>query len=304
MQKDATIEYVVMHMAADRLTKVEEARLWHHRLSHPAPAVPYTMARLKLAEDNDCPIELNEDCPGCDQSKFRCAPFPRVRDPGKVEALEPWEKVYVDGYGGQKSLGTTIGGAKKGFVFVWAKSNVWKKILVISDKQFPNVLRKSYLWVDMQHFRVRVLVCDTYVVNISQAVEDMAEEFDCTMRPVSTGTPQEMGKTEKAFQELRRMTWASFASAPHLGPIFFGDSRASGTLGFTMSFPDRKVRRPDSRYVRAENPTSGSCSCTPLAALSASSAHEGHSNSPHQQEHTEDGIRVLSWYSVADGARA
>ena len=40
---------------------------------------------------------------------------------------------------------TTIGGAKKGFIFDDAMSNVWKKTVVQSDKQFPSVLRRFLL---------------------------------------------------------------------------------------------------------------------------------------------------------------
>ena len=44
--------------------------------------------------------------------KFRVQPFPR-RDYEELstENLDLWEKVYFDGYSGQKSLGITIGGA-------------------------------------------------------------------------------------------------------------------------------------------------------------------------------------------------
>ena len=62
-------------------------------------------------------------------------PFPR-RDYEELstENLEPWEKVYFDGYGGQKSLGITIGGANGGFMFVCAKTNAWWKHLTRTTK--------------------------------------------------------------------------------------------------------------------------------------------------------------------------
>ena len=71
------------------------------------------MHKLKLSEDVNCPIVLNEDCPCCIKGKFRVKPFPKRSTYLPETDLQPWEKVYVDGYGGQKSLGTTIGGAKK-----------------------------------------------------------------------------------------------------------------------------------------------------------------------------------------------
>ena len=103
-------------------------------------------------------------------------------------------------------------------MFVDAKSNAWKKMPVISDTQFPAVLRRFLLWVELRHNRVRVIIVDTYSVNIFDVAEEVAAEFDCVIRPVSAGTPQEMGRAEGAVGELRRMTRASFAAAPHLDP--------------------------------------------------------------------------------------
>ena len=83
---------------------------------------------------------LNEDCPCYIKGKFRIKQFPKRSIYLPETDLQPREKVYVDGYGGQKLLVTTIGGAKKGFIFVDVMRNVWKKTLVQSDKQFPTVL--------------------------------------------------------------------------------------------------------------------------------------------------------------------
>ena len=96
-----------------KLTDEQKARLWHYRLGHPSAAIPFSMHKLKLSKDVNCPIVLNEDCPCCIKGKFRVKPFPKRSTYLPETDLQPWEKVYVDGYGGQKSLGTTIGGAKK-----------------------------------------------------------------------------------------------------------------------------------------------------------------------------------------------
>ena len=78
----------------------------------------------------------------CDRGKFRVQPFPR-RPPEHIdEDLQPWEKVYADGYGGRDSLGVTVGGANAGFLIVDAKSNAWWKNLKNSDKQITAIIRK------------------------------------------------------------------------------------------------------------------------------------------------------------------
>ena len=209
--------YVCLHINVSKLTPVQLARLWHFRLSHSAPKVPYDMHRLQSVLHLKCPIILNEDCPGCDDGKFRVQPFPR-RDYEELstENLDPWEKVYFDGYGGQKSLGITIGGANGGFMFVCAKTNAWWKHLTRTTKHFPLVLRKFLLWVENQKFRTRMLISDTYSVNISAAATAVCDDFDAVLRPASAGSPQELGQAEKAIQDLRRMTRCSLASAPHL----------------------------------------------------------------------------------------
>ena len=76
------------------------------------------MSKLMLTEDLECQMILKEECPCCDQGKFRVRPFPNRINYLPDADVRPWEKVYMDGYGGLTSLGTTIGGAKKGFLFV------------------------------------------------------------------------------------------------------------------------------------------------------------------------------------------
>ena len=41
-----------------------------------------------------------------------------------------------------------------------------EETLVQSDKQFPTVLRRFLLCTELIHRRVRLIICDTYIVNI------------------------------------------------------------------------------------------------------------------------------------------
>ena len=201
----------LLHMCVSKLNPVERARLWHYRLAHPSPAIPVRMNTENLASEIQCTHHLNEDCPACDYGKLRTAAFPRRSAEHTNPNLQPWEKVYADGYGGQKSLGITVGGANSGFIIADAKSNAWWQQLKSSDTQIPAILRKFLLWVEMQHYHCRVIVVDTYAANISKEAEAICAEFDCIIRPIAAGTPQELGRAEKAVGELRRMTRASLA---------------------------------------------------------------------------------------------
>ena len=249
----------LLHMCASKLNAAERARLWHYRLAHPSPAIPVRMCTENLASEIQCTHHLNEDCPACDYGKLRTAAFRRRTEEHTDPYLQPWEKVYADGYGGQKSLGTTIGGANSGFIIVDAKSNAWWQQLKSSDTQLPAILRKFLLWVEMQHYRCRLIVVDTYAANISQEAEAVCAEFDCVIRPISAGTPQELGRAEKAVGELRRMTRASLASAPHLNPKqWWGLADAYNTwIHYILPGPDGKPspyevcehRKPDLRQL-------------------------------------------------------
>ena len=55
----------LLHLNMAKLTDEQKARLWHHRLGHPSAAIPFSMHKLKLTEDVNCPIVLNEDCTCC-----------------------------------------------------------------------------------------------------------------------------------------------------------------------------------------------------------------------------------------------
>jgi hypothetical protein len=96
---------------------------------------------------------------------------------------------------------------------------------------------------------VRLIIYDTYIVNISQAVKDVADEFDCIVGAISAGTPQELGKAENAVGELRRMARATLAAAPHLDPEKY--------WGSTMCYQAKTMDHPRMSYAKGDAPTSG-----------------------------------------------
>jgi hypothetical protein len=84
----------------------------------------------------------------------------------------------------------------------------------------------------------------------------VADEFDCIIRPISAGTPQELGKAENAVGELRRMVRATFAAAPHLGPEkYWGLLSMSGTCGFIMCYQAKTMVHHHTTYVKGGAPT-------------------------------------------------
>jgi hypothetical protein len=95
---------------------------------------------MDLIEKN----HLNEDCYCCNQAKFRRAPYPK-NEGAMVAVAEPFWRLYVDGYGGQKSLGCkSVEGAKGGIVCVCPVSGSIILKLYANLRQFPAFYTKSY----------------------------------------------------------------------------------------------------------------------------------------------------------------
>ena len=86
-----------LHFNMAKLTDDQKARQWHYRLGQPSAVIPFSIYKLKLTEDVNCPIVLNEDCPCCIKGKFRIKQFPKRSTYLPETDLQPWERVYVDG---------------------------------------------------------------------------------------------------------------------------------------------------------------------------------------------------------------
>ena len=95
----------VLLMNEGKLKNTNYERLLHWRFGHASSKVLKAMDLIEKSH-------LNEDCYCCNQAKFKRAPFPK-NEGSHVAVAEPFWRIYVDGYGGQKSLGcNSIEGAK------------------------------------------------------------------------------------------------------------------------------------------------------------------------------------------------
>ena len=205
----------IMLMNESKLTDEQLARLYHHRLAHPADDVPVKMGLTTT--------KLNEDCLCCDKAKFKVQTFKR-NDPMIHQNNPPCWRVYADGYGGGLK-GTTQGssmggpsyeGAVGGYVFVDPTSGTLRQKLYATTKQFPAILHQFLTDVESQHFTCKELYVDTHSVNLSSELEDVAAMFQTKIVPISAGTPQELAYAESGVRTLSKLSRSMMIDAPHL----------------------------------------------------------------------------------------
>ena len=131
----------------------------------------------------------------------------------------PWWRVYVDGYGGQRSLGgESYEGTVGLYLFVCCSTGSTDARLYASHEQFPVALHQFLRRVGAEHYKVHVLYGDTFSVNISEDIEDVCAVFGCVCQPISNGTPQEMAFAGSMVRVIKRMPTAMLAGVPHLPP--------------------------------------------------------------------------------------
>jgi hypothetical protein len=199
----------VLIMNEANLKKENYERLLHWRFGHANSKV------FKAMDLIDKPY-LNEDCYCCNQAKFKRAPFPK-NEGTMVAVAEPYWRLYVDGFGGQKSLGcNSVGGAKGGIICVCPVSGSILLKLYSSLKQFPAILYQILQDVERQGYICREIMVDTFVVNMSEAAEEVAAMFKTRIIPISAGTPQELAYAERAVRTIAEKSRSMLLGAPHL----------------------------------------------------------------------------------------
>ncbi len=164
-------------MNEGKLTREEKARLEHWRMAH-----------RKIKGE-----QANENCPICAEGKRKTLAFKRneVYREMVTKNLEPYWRMYADGYGGQRSMDEeSYQGAVGGFVFVCPSSGTIKVKLYATSKQFPAILYQILQEVETEGYACREIYCDTFKVNFSAAAEEVAAMFKVKLVPVSAGTPQ------------------------------------------------------------------------------------------------------------------
>ena len=208
-------EDTVLIMNEGNLTSEKYERLLHWRLGHANSKVLKAMDLIEKTH-------LNEDCYCCNEAKFKRDPFPK-NEGSYVAVPEPYWRIYGDGFGGQNSLGCrSHGGAKGGMVFVCPMSGSIILKLYAKAKQFPAILYQVLQQIESQGFVCRELVVDTYVLNLSEAAEEVAALFRTRIIPISAGTPQELAYAERAVRTIAERSRAMLLGAPHLPNSMWG----------------------------------------------------------------------------------
>ena len=219
VNKNKYMCYVVNEAA---LSPEQRSRLWHWRLGHPGPQVPYQMSKRCQESGLRATIVLNEPCVVCDKAKFRNKAHPR-RPMTIRNIAPPYSTVFIDGFGGQKSYGCpSVSGAVGGFIFVCAGMGAVDCKLYSTKDQFPRLYKLYLDEVRAKDFHVRTVICDTDIILISHEVEEINAEYGVILRPASAGTPQENSLAENGVRRLKETSRAMMLGAPHLPKNLWG----------------------------------------------------------------------------------
>ena len=237
-----------------KLSEEEKAWLWHWRWGHGDWNGPVRASEGMDSADALTNVKLNVDCSVCDKAHFKRGTYKR-NDPRDHEKDPPYWTCYVDGYGGQESMGgESYEGAVGGFVFYCRSTKTLTNKLCASTEQFPILLYQFLQDVERQHFRCREIVVDTHSVNISQEAEDVAALFRVKITPISAGTPQENAYAESGVRVLAELSRGFMMGAPHLPKkcwaladmwaAWVRDVKPQRALGWKSSFEARTGRKP------------------------------------------------------------
>jgi hypothetical protein len=189
------------------LSREELERLMHWRTAH--------RISLKPGSKKD---GLNEDCVICDEAKRKTKGYKRNYEFKGLTSgpMKPYFRLYLDGYGGQSSMGPmSYEGAIGGFVFACPTGSIKQKLYGTTE-QLPAILFQVLQEIESEGYVCRELYVDTHSVNLSRAVEEVAAMFRVRIIPVSAGTPQEMAYAESAVRTIGEMARVLMAGAKHL----------------------------------------------------------------------------------------
>jgi hypothetical protein len=197
-------------MNISKLSRVETNRIYHWRHAHRSP----------IGE------RYTEKCHTCEASKHNSTYKRNVEFLGTtVSTNVPYWRLYSDAYGGQRSMGCeSYEGGIGGFVFVCPVSGMIKAKLYSTLEQYPAVLYQVLQEIDSEGYVTRDIYCDTAAVNLSLAVEEVAEMFKVKIVPISGGMPQELAYAESAVRTLGQMSRSLMLGAPHLPAFIWGMS--------------------------------------------------------------------------------
>ena len=107
-------------------------------------------------------------------------------------------------------------GATGSYLFVCSSTGEIHHKLYASHEQFPAALFQFLVHVEGEGNRCHEIYCDTFAVNISAEVEEVAALFMVKVIPVSAGTPQEVSFVETANRVIAGRSRAMMLGAPHL----------------------------------------------------------------------------------------
>jgi hypothetical protein len=206
----------VMAFNLAKLTDEERSRLVCRRLGYCNTAL-----LPRMYADEDCGemlklVSLNEDNAIMDQAKFKKKGHGRT-DPELSQGRPPWFRVYVDGAGGSKSMDCeSYEGAIGSYLFVCSSTGEVHHKLYASHEQYPAALFQFLVHVEGEGNRCHEIYCDTFSVNISAEVEEVAALFQVKIIPVSSGTPQEVSFVESANRVIAARSRAMMLGATHL----------------------------------------------------------------------------------------
>jgi len=160
-----------------------------------------------MAHRTSTGARFTEQCQCCEMSKHKSSYKRNDFYKGTTMSTgKPYWRIYVDGYGGQNSLGDpSYQGAIGGYVFACPVSGRIKIKLYATTEQYPAMLFQILQEIESEGFVCREIYCDTHAVNLSAAAEEVASMFKVKIIPISGGTPQELAYAESAVRTVGQM---------------------------------------------------------------------------------------------------